>query len=348
MTWERSVRAEQAFLGAVLLDPAGQHRLLDPVVPGDMYRPWHAQVLAAMWRARACGALPGPSEAYRELRNDPDLPRTVAADAVPLASLMEAAPRTGHAPAYASMVVEGGIRRNVGLAGSRLVQACEGGDLATAFRQIADTRRAVSACAGRSQSLPGRFGREPARPDDPVAHQPGPAPQDGNAAAIGARALRDLVAAPGGLATVRNWLRSEHFARTADGNLYAVMQDMHAALMPVDAVTVAWQAARRGIRAEPDSLTGGTGAFAVISCREVHRRGVLASIAQAGRDLQARASSPASSPGLLMRQASARLRPSRPRPGPTRSPNAPPATRCPAGPSRPAGQNAKQPHDQSA
>ena len=163
MTWERSVRAEQAFLGAVLLDPAGQHRLLDLVAPGDMHRPWHAQVLAAMCRARARGALPGPAEVYRELRNDPDLPRTVAADAVPLASLLEAAPRTGHAPAYASMVVEGGIRRNVGLAGSRLVQACEGGDLATAFRQIADARRAVSACAGRWESLPGRFGREPGR-----------------------------------------------------------------------------------------------------------------------------------------------------------------------------------------
>jgi hypothetical protein len=297
MTWERSVRAEQAFLGAVLLDPAGQHRLLDLVGPGDMYRPWHAQVLAAMGRARGRGALPGPAEVYRELQNDPDLPRTVAADAVPLASLMEAVPRPGHAPAYASMVVEGGIRRRVDLAGSRLVQACEGGDLHIAFRQTAEARRTLSACAGR----------EPARPDEPAAHQPGPAPQDGNAAATGGRALRDLGAAPGKLATVRNWLRSEHFARTADGKLYAVMQDMHAALMPVDAVTVAWEAARRGIRAEPDSLTGGTGAFAVISAREVHRRGVLASIAQAGRDLQGRASSPASSPGLLMRQASDRL-----------------------------------------
>jgi hypothetical protein len=307
MNWERSIRAEQAFLGAVLLDPAGQHRLLDLVGPGDMYRPWHAQVLAAMCRARGRGALPGPAEVYRELRIDPDLPRTVAADAVPLASLMEAAPRAEHAPAYASMVVEGGIRRSVDLAGSRLVQACEGGDLATAFRQTAEARRTLSACAGRWQSLPGRFGREHARPDEPAAHQPGPVPQDGNAAATGGRALRDLVAAPGKLATVRNWLRSEHFARTADGKLYAVMQDMHAALMPVDAVTVAWEAARRGIRAEPDSLTGGTGAFAVISAREVHRRGVLASIAQAGRDLQGRASSPASSPGLLMRQASDRL-----------------------------------------
>jgi replicative DNA helicase len=108
---ERSVWTEQAFLGAVLLDPAGQHRLLDLVEPGDMYRPWHAQVLAAMRRARGRGALPGLAEAYRELQNDPDLPRTVAADAVPLASLMEAAPRPEHAPAYASMVVEGGIRR---------------------------------------------------------------------------------------------------------------------------------------------------------------------------------------------------------------------------------------------
>lgn len=109
-------------------------------------------------------------------------------------------------------------------------------------------------------------------------------------AATGGRALRDLVATPGELATVRNWLRSEHFARTADGKLYAVMQDMHAVLMPVDPVTVAWEAARRGFRAEPESLSGGTGAFAVISSREVYRRGVLAGIAQAGRDLHSQRS----------------------------------------------------------
>ena len=307
MSWERSVRAEQAFLGALLLDPAGQQRLLDLVEPGDMYRPWHAQVLAAMHRARNRGALPDPAEIYQELQNDPDLPRAVAADAVPLASLIEAAPRPGHAPAYASMVVEGAIRRRAGLAGSRLAQACESGDLAAAFRQTAEARRALTACADRWQSLPCRFGRELARPDDPAAHQPGPAPQHGNAAATGGRALRDLVAAPGQLATVRNWLQSEHFARAADGKLYAVMQDMHAALMPVDAVTVAWEAARRGIRAEPERLTGGTGAFAVISAREVHRRGVLASIARVGRDLQAAASGPRSSPGLLMRQANDQL-----------------------------------------
>jgi hypothetical protein len=128
----------------------------------------------------------------------------VAADAVPLASLMEAAPRPGHAPAYASMVVEGGMRRSVDQAGARLVQACEDGDLETAFRQTADARRVLKASTERWQSLPGRFGREPARPGEPVAHQPVSAPRGSNTAAIGGRALLDLVAAPGELATVRN------------------------------------------------------------------------------------------------------------------------------------------------
>jgi hypothetical protein len=43
---------------------------------------------------------PGPLEVYEELKNDPDLPRPVSHDAVPLASLMEAAPRAGNAIAH--------------------------------------------------------------------------------------------------------------------------------------------------------------------------------------------------------------------------------------------------------
>jgi hypothetical protein len=36
--------------------------------------------------------------------------------------------------------------------------------------------------------------------------------------------------------------------------LYAVMRDMDAAGKPVDPVTVAWEAARRGVRVDPSRL----------------------------------------------------------------------------------------------
>ena len=91
------VRAEQALLGAVLLDPAGQESVLDLVQPEDMRRPWHGQVLEAMQRARGRGALPCPAEVYAELRKDPDLPSGVSHDGVLVANLMEAVPRASHA-----------------------------------------------------------------------------------------------------------------------------------------------------------------------------------------------------------------------------------------------------------
>ena len=325
-----SVRVEQALLGAVLLDPAGQHQVLDLVEPGDMFRPWHAQVLAAMQRARGRGVLPDPAQVYRELRCDADLPASVSGDAVPLANLMEAAPRAGHAPAYAVMVIEGGIRQRLDLAGSRLVHVSGTGELDAALRQAAQARSELTVCQARWLALPGHLrGELPASAgqvrDDAGVVRPVAAAREamarpgGPAAeAAGARAVRDLIAAPSQLAQVREWLQPGHFARPGHAGLYAVMQDMDKAGKPVDAVTVTWEAARRGVATDPARLAGGTGPFAVASAREVHRHGVLAQAAQAGRNIQADAADPRCSPGELMRSAGDRLHAleAQPQPGP--------------------------------
>lgn len=314
--WENAVHAERALLGAVLLDPAGEQRVLDLVEAADMFRPWHAQVLAAMQRARSRGALPGPAEVYRELQDDPDLPRSVARDAVPLAGLMEAAPSSRHAPAYAAMVIEGGIRQRLYLAGSRMVQASGTGEVEAAWQQAARARRELDACTARWLALPAHLRRElPSGKAATAGDEPGQrasarraGPRGDHAVAAGARALRELAAAPSQLADVSRWLRPEHFARPSDGALYAVMRDMNVAGMPVDPVTVTWEAARRDVQAEPARLAGGTGAFAAASAREVYQHGVLASVAQAGKDMQACAARPGCSPGRLMQQAADRLR----------------------------------------
>ncbi len=236
-----SIWAERALLGAVLLDPAGQHAVLDLVGPGDMFRPWHAQVLVAMQRVRGRGVLPDPVQVYQELRKDPDLPASVSADAVPLAGLMEAAPRAAHAPAYAVMVVEGGIRQRLDLAASRMVHASGMGELDAALRQAAQVRSALTACQARWLAMPGHLrselpascnqGRGDTEPGGRVeAVREGLARPEGQAAeAAEARALRELAAAPSELAQVRGWLRPGHFAQAGHGELYAVMQDMDAA-----------------------------------------------------------------------------------------------------------------------
>ena len=86
------------------------------------------------------------------------------------------------------------------------------------------------------------------------------------------------------------------------------MRDMDAAGMPVDPVTVTWEAARHGVHAEPDSLTGGMGPFAEASAREVYRHAQLAFVTQTGQDIQAAAISPRSSPRQLLQMAGDRLR----------------------------------------
>jgi replicative DNA helicase len=359
------IRAEQALLGAVLSDPR-QAAILDLVRPGDMLRPYHGQVLAAMQRVRAVGAAPDPLRVRAELANDPDLPPRLALDGVLLAGLMEAAPRVGHARAYTAMVMEHGIRKQVSLAGSYLVQAAEAGDLETARTIASWASREVSHCQERWDALPGQVRREvptPARNrasqaeeaawqlqaarDEidrarqdassgrtrdleerlvgiarrvaaaAVASQPSggarvSAPGDGRprgpaAVAAGERVLRDLAAGPAQIGAVRSWLQPAHFARPARGQLYALMRDMHHAGMMVDPVTIAWEAIRHGIPADPADLGGGTAHFAVASAHEVRRFGLLAQIAQAGRGIGAAAGNPRTTVGQLLRESVHRL-----------------------------------------
>jgi hypothetical protein len=159
---DREIWAEQVLLGA-LSDPAGQGHVLDLVRRDDMRRPWRGKVLAAIQRLRGRGVLSAPAEVYGELKTDPDLPRSVSHDAVPLANLMEAGQCAGHAPAYAAMVIDGGIRLRLALAGSRMAQAAEeaeGEPLDAALRMTAAARGELDACRARWQSLPEPIRRE--------------------------------------------------------------------------------------------------------------------------------------------------------------------------------------------
>ena len=389
------VDAEQALLGAVLADPPGQQYLLDLVEPGDMFRPWHGQVLAAMQRLRDRGQLPSPQNVYQEIQHDPDLPRSVALDAVPLAGLLGKSPRAAHAGAYAAIVVEAGIRRRLQLAGSRVEQAAEDGDLDVALGQAAKARAGLVACAARWTALPARLRSEPGRlpVEEPwrsgredtgrsaapshanpplsqngvvrrdaavAAGQPGetattpgsfpawprvpgaasrsrsPGPEA--MAAFGA-ALRDLIDDPCQLAAVRSWLRPEHFTHAASGRLYAVLLDMDASGQPIDPVTVAWAAGRRGLRTDPARLAGGTGPFAVASAREVRRLGMLAQITDAGIAIQRDAADPQLTPSRLILTAARRLESVRDgtmrEPGPAGAPAAPRPSRAAAAQAEP-------------
>jgi hypothetical protein len=354
------IRAEQALLGSVLADPGGQGWLLDLVDASDLIRPYHAQVLAAMNRARGRGTAPGVVAVREEIRADPDLPSSVSGNAVLLADLIDAAPRPDHGPAYAAMVIRTGIGCRMALAASRMRQAAGDGDAGIALRMARRARAEADQCRARWEALPepvrrdvplppGRRSRAEAagRPSTtgdeirlpgreaeadvprPLAARLTPAarhiadaaaasaaweerqapgrPAGPQAEAAGARALRDLIAAPSQLATVRGWLQPGHFARADQADLYAVMIAMADAGNPVDPVTVTWEAARRDVIADAADLADGDGPFAVASAREVRRQGVLAQIAHLAGEIEAGTARLALAPAAFLARAAARL-----------------------------------------
>ena len=361
------IRAEQALLGAVLSDPAGQAEVLDLVDADDMTRPYHGQVLAAMKRLRARDAAPGPRQVREEIRKDPDLPVSVSRDGALLIDLMQASPRSQHAPAYAAIVISSGIRQRVALAAGRLSQAAAGEDPEVVQRLVADARCELDRCRARWQSLPEQMRRELPHPAPErqgyavaarrmngiraeiqllrqdveagtrdgleerlaaIAHQVTSAtaasarehvppsdvqaPQEARshdraAHVAGVRALRDLIADSSQVSAVQAWLQPVHFSHPGHGQLYAVMRDMHAVGVPIDPVTVSWEATGRGMRVDAAELAGGTGPFAVAGAGEVYRRGRLAQAATAGQQIQAQARDPGSSMRQLMHAVDERL-----------------------------------------
>ncbi len=115
---------------------------------------------------------------------------------------------------------------------------------------------------------------------------------------------------PAGQQHVLDLVRRDDMHRPWQGQVLAAMQRLRTRGVlpgPVDPVTISWEAARRGIPADPSGLAGGSGVFAMSSARDVHIRAVLARIAHAGRDIQASTADLALSVPLLPQAADQHL-----------------------------------------
>jgi DnaB-like helicase N terminal domain len=326
----------------------------------------HGSPAACRRTPATCAEFPvNDLEVYAELRQDPDLPRSVSHDAVPLADLMHDTPRASHAPAYAGIVISSAIRR-LTLTGGRLRQASQATPepvddraLEAARWAAAHEHRDIQTCQRRWANLPEPIRHElPAVPHDHQAHSEiawrarqvrdelvrlredlwvedhigvaeqlaviagqlaqmpaqsasqrhhAARPHDVVAETVGLTALRDLIASPEAQGEVASWLHPRHFNQPDHAGLYQVITDLRRARMPVDPVTVSWQAARRGITIEPQKLSGGCGAFARASTAQVYRRAVLAQVQQAGLDIQADAADPGLPVANILRPADWRL-----------------------------------------
>ncbi|WP_433855466.1 DnaB-like helicase N-terminal domain-containing protein [Streptomyces kronopolitis] len=310
------LEAEQAVLGAVLLDP-GQLRQLGWLTPEHFHRPVHQALFAAVRKLHA--------DRHPASTAESAVPLSWVTDAVAEAglhvrglsasyahSLASACPRPGHAPVYGRMVLEGAIHRSITAHAIRLHQAARAdalqGDVEGALR-CADVLRDVL------NDLARRWGTEP-RPVDPGA-PPAPgsaaAPPPGWAkAAEEERVLLGVLAErPKGMDEVVGWLRPDDFADPARGEVYRCLDALHHRGEPIDRITLLWEAQRRGLLADGTlssdqlaALCGGVGpGSAEWLGEQVLRSSVTRTAAASARSIRALAEDEALAPGRLINHA---------------------------------------------
>ncbi|MEE4543634.1 DnaB-like helicase N-terminal domain-containing protein [Streptomyces sp. V4-01] len=312
------LQAEQAVLGAVLLDP-GQLDHLDWLEPAHFYRPAHQALFAALRHLRSKG--------QPVLAADGTVPLAWVSDAVTEAgkhmrgvtpvyahTLVSACPRPEHAPVYGRMVLEGAIHRTVTEHAVRLHQIAR----ADVVRgEVENTLHHVDVLAAVLDDLARRWGTEP-RPATPA-----PAIASSDPLPTGAQAVAEneqlllatLTERPSGMDEVVGWLRPQDFAAPAHGQLYRCLGALHHRGEPVDQVTLLWEAQRRGLLAD-GTVTGeqitaicqgvGPGSAQWLG-EEVIRSSLLRTAASAARTLRDLASADALAPGPLINHSLAAL-----------------------------------------
>ncbi|MGV9524883.1 DnaB-like helicase N-terminal domain-containing protein [Streptomyces griseus] len=247
--------AEQAVLGAVLLAPE-QLTHLEWLAAGHFYRPVHQALFDALRKLRDDG--------HPALSADGPLPLSWVTDAVGEAgqhvrgltaayahTLIQACPRTEHAPVYGRMVLEGAIHRTVAQHAIRLHQAAR----ADAVQgEVEGALRTADALAGVLTDLARRWGTDP-RPVPPTAGPSAatdtlPPAQRGQVAEDERFLLAVLAEQPGAMGEVVAWLRPGDFADPAHGQLYRCLGALHHRGEPIDRITLLWEAQRRGLLAD--------------------------------------------------------------------------------------------------
>ncbi|MFD4749171.1 DnaB-like helicase N-terminal domain-containing protein [Streptomyces rubiginosohelvolus] len=248
------LRAEQAVLGSVLLDPS-QLAHLDWLAPDHFDRPVHRALFTALRKLRNDGhpaaAADGPVPLSWVTDSVVEAGRHVRGlTAVYAHTLVSACPRPTHAPVYGRMVLEGAIHRTVAEHAVRLHQAAR----ADALRgEVEGALRSADVLAGVLTDLARRWGTEPrpvAPPVPPTTVTTTPTVQADQVAEDERFLLAVLAEQPRGLGEVVDWLRPGDFADRGHGQLYRCLGALHHRGEPIDRITLLWEAQRRGLLAD--------------------------------------------------------------------------------------------------
>ncbi|MFG2370517.1 DnaB-like helicase N-terminal domain-containing protein [Streptomyces sp. NPDC048504] len=311
------LKAEQAVLGSVLIEP-GQLDRLDWLAPDHFQRPVHRALFAALRTLRKVG-----HPAVAGERSAPSL--SWVTDAVDEAgrhvrgltaayphTLISACPRSEHAPVYGRMVLEGAIHRSVTEHAIRLHQAARADALLGEVEGALHHADVLTEVLG---DLARRWGTEP-RPVAPV-----PVPVTAPLAPSSVRASRAaedeqfllavLAERPGAVDEVVGWLRPDDFADPAHQQLYRCLGALHHRGEPIDRITLLWEAQRRGLLADgtltDDHLTAicdGVGAGSAEWLGErVIRSSITRTAGASARAVRSLAENEALAPGQLINHA---------------------------------------------
>lgn len=314
------VQAEQAVLGAVLLEPRQLGRLSGWLRPGHFYRPAHAALYAAMLDLRA--------EQHPATKASPDAPvplawvddtRETAGTHVRglttgyLHSLASACPRPAHAPVYGRMVLEGAIHRSVTEHATRLHHAARAAG-------VAETLHHAHVLSDVLDDLGRHWGTERPAPQVATPHA-APVPAQGSAdervLAEEEFLLGTLATYPQQMREVAGWLHPEDFADPGHAHIYRALGALHHRGEPVDQLTVLWECQRRGaladgtleadrVRQVCGSAAGGSAGY---FAEQVLDASLLRTAAASARQVRDLADDASLAPGQLIAQAAAALVP---------------------------------------
>ncbi|MFG3255282.1 DnaB-like helicase N-terminal domain-containing protein [Streptomyces sp. NPDC048172] len=319
------MQAEQAVLGAVLLEPRQLGRLAGWLRPEHFYRPAHAALYTAMLDLRAQGhpatrapaGEPVPISWVNGVQEGAGA-RTRGVTAAYVHSLASACPRPAHAPVYGRMVLEGAIHRSVAEHAHRLHQAAR--EDAARGAGVAATLHHAQVLADVLDDLGRRWGTEP-RP----AHAPTPQAAPRSVQVSADERVRDaeefllgvLATHPHQMREVVGWLRPEDFSDPGHEHLYRALGGLHHRGEPIDALTVLWECQRRGTLADctldaervRHLCASAAGGSADYFAEQILDASLLRTATASARHIRDLADDKALAPGPLIHQATAALVP---------------------------------------
>lgn len=294
--------AEQALLGALLLDP----RLLHDVT-GISNNSFSTAEHAALFAAISTLPAPDPVEHTKNTRWLDHVLATArqqahGLNAPYLHALVQACPWPPHAPAYARMVEANRARHRLRTAAAHLAQTAHDTSLPhpvqSALAEVDSLTTVVDETAARFPPRAGVLPRTPAPPSDAV-------PDVAEAVQEEQLLLATATAQPADAEQVR-WLLAEDFTQPLHAGLWQCLTTLARRHEPVDPVTVLWEAQLRDLLhdghnpgeilhmlAEPAGSVEHWG-------RQILQRALLATTTHKGRHIEAYANDPANTPFQLV------------------------------------------------